>query len=422
MEWSPQQKEALDKAKRWIENPGQQQVFYLAGYAGTGKSTLARHLAGDVNGMVLYGAYTGKAALVMRQMGCRNATTIHRMIYLPRDKSRAKLTRMKHDLEHLEIVRNESQAEPEPSILHKIRDLSYYISREEKELKRPAFTLNGDSEVKLASLVVIDEVSMVGEDMGEDLLSFDTPILVLGDPAQLPPIRSGGFFTRREPDYTLTEIHRQAAGSPVIELATKIRKGERPTLGEYGESRVLSKGVLTIEDLMGYDQILVGLNATRHDLNKQIREVLKRKSSLPEPGDRLVCLRNDHELGLLNGALWDVTWCEEVDADLMMVTIKEPDGWLELTVEAHRHYIEHREDDLTHWEIRDAQCFDYGYALTTHKAQGSQWGRVLVIDESRSFREDAKRWLYTAITRAAEAVTIIDKNGYAIEEEVDTPW
>lgn len=430
MEWSPQQKEALDLAKRWIENPGQQQVFYLGGYAGTGKSTLARHLAADVNGRVLFGAYTGKAALVMRKMGCSNATTIHRMIYLPRDKSRLKLSRMKEDLiewqERLDMKNDGFDVEQSlTEIQHKIRDLTYYIAAEEKKLKQPAFSLNIDSDVKNASLVVIDEVSMVGEEMGVDLLSFDVPVLVLGDPAQLPPIKSGGFFTRREPDYMLTEIHRQAAGSPVIELATMVRKKQRPPLGEYGKSRVLAKGVLTIEDLLGYDQILVGLNATRHDLNRQIREVIGRKSHLPEPGDRLVCLRNDHDLGLLNGALWDVTWCEIVDEDLMMLKVKEPDGSLELTVLAHRHYIEHREKELAHYAIREAQCFDYGYALTTHKAQGSQWGRVLVIDESKAFRQDEHRWLYTAITRAADEVTIIDKNGYTavqIQEEANPPW
>lgn len=431
MEWSPQQKEALDLARSWIENPGKQQVFYLAGYAGTGKSTLARHLAADVNGRVLFGAYTGKAALVMRNMGCRPATTIHKMIYLPRDKGRLRLQKMKKDLEYWERTRDELQAGVKIQNLTltqaqlKIRDLTYYIQAEEQNLKRPAFTLNTESEVKHAALVVIDEVSMVGEKMGQDLLSFDVPVLVLGDPAQLPPVKSGGFFTKRKPDFTLTEIHRQAQGSPVVELATQVRKGERPALGEYGSSRWIGKGVLKIADLLGYDQILVGLNATRHDLNRQIREVLGRRSHLPEEGDRLVCLRNNHDLGLLNGALWDVVWCEEVDENRIMLTVKEPDGDLKLTMEAHRHYFEHREKDLPHWEVREAECFDYGYALTTHKAQGSQWKRVLVIDESKSFREAEYRWLYTAITRAADEVTIIDKNGYSavkIEQEVNPPW
>jgi len=429
--WSPQQLEALDLARRWIENPGQQQVFYLAGYAGTGKSTLARHLAADVNGKVLFGAFTGKAALVMRNMGCRNATTIHKMIYLPRDKSRLKLEKMKKDLAYWEKTRDDLQAGVQiqnvtlNEALIKVRDLTYYVKREEQNLKRPAFSLNNESEVKRASLVVIDEVSMVGEDMGMDLLSFDVPVLVLGDPAQLPPVKSGGFFTKRDPDYTLTEIHRQAADSPVIDLATKVRHRERPPLGEYGSSRWLSKGILKIEDLLGYDQILVGLNATRHDLNRQIREVLGRSSHLPQEGDRLVCLRNNHDLGLLNGALWDVVWSEEVDEDRIMLTVKEPDGDLKLTVEAHRHYFENREKELPHWEIREAEAFDYGYALTVHKAQGSQWTRVLVIDESKSFREAEYRWLYTAITRAADEVTIIDKNAYSsvvIEQEANPPW
>ena len=422
---SPQQQEALKMARAWIENPGTRQVFYLAGFAGTGKSTLARHLAADVPGRVFFGAYTGKAALVMRQMGCHNATTIHKMIYLPKDKSRLKLSRMKAELEEIENRWNKLPVLTPTwqGLRLKIRDLTYYIQAEEKNLKRPSFTLNTGSEIKQASLVVIDEVSMIGEDMGEDLLSFDVPILVLGDPAQLPPIKSGGFFTKREPDFMLTEIHRQAAGSPVIELATMVRQGNRPPLGDYGDSRIIGKGELSISDLVTeFDQILVGMNATRHDLNRQIREEIGRTSHLPEPGDRLVCLRNDHEIGLLNGAIWEAVWCEEIDEDRIMLTLREVDhcGEQGFTVEAHRHYFEHREDELAHWEVREAQCFSYGYALTVHKAQGSQWNNVLVIDESRTFRQDARRWLYTAITRAAKSVTIIDKNGYA--EEVETPW
>ena len=431
MNWSPQQVEALALARSWIQDPGQRQVFYLAGYAGTGKSTLARHLAADVSGTVLYGSFTGKAALVMRSMGCTDATTIHRMIYIPRDKSRAKLARMKHDLaefqNHQITIQTGGDHSGKQEILlklaNRISDLTYMVKAEEKNLKRPAFTLNNDSQVKQASLVVIDEVSMVGEQMGEDLLSFDVPVLVLGDPAQLPPVKSGGYFTKRQPDFTLTEIHRQAADSPVIKLASLVRQGQRPSLGEYGDSRVLPKGVLSIEDLLEYDQILVGRNATRNDLNRQLREVLGRAGPLPEVGDRLVCLRNDHEMGLLNGALWDVTWAEPVDDDLMMLTVQEPDGETKLTVPAHRHYFEDREDELSHWDLREAQCFDHGYALTVHKAQGSQWWSVLIIDESRDFRQDAKRWLYTAITRASERVTIIDKNGYSpAPEKVESPW
>jgi exodeoxyribonuclease-5 len=418
MKWSPQQKAALKKARAWVENPEKQQVFYLAGYAGTGKSTLARHLAEGVQGRVLYGAYTGKAALVMKNCGCTDATTIHRMIYLPKDKSTRRLTKLKREL----IALKESLTDDQDfAVLAEIEEVEKQLRVEKKNLKQPAFDRKDAVEVRRASLIIIDECSMVGERMGQDLLSFDIPILVLGDPAQLPPIRSGGFFTNRKPDAMLTEIHRQAESSPVLQLATMIRQGDRPQLGEYGSSRVVPKGVLSLDDLLDYDQVLVGRNRTRKDLNAQIRKAIGRKDLLPEEGDKLICLRNDHDLGLMNGSLWTTVDRQIIDDDTMILVIRDENR--DLTVEAHRHYIEDREDDLSHWAVRDAQCFDYGYAITTHKAQGSQWNDVLVIDESRDFKQDEMRWLYTATTRAAKSITIVDKNGYVTPLNTEaTPW
>ena len=427
MNWSPQQQGALDAVKQWMElEAGDDQVFYLAGYAGTGKSTLARHFAEGVEGYVMFGAYTGKAALVMRRMGCVDATTVHRMIYVPRERSTARFSRMKKDMLLLE------EAEQVDEVA--LRKLRYALSVELMKAKGIDFDLRDDEDLEIhhAALVVVDEVSMVGEQMGGDLLSFGRPILVLGDPAQLPPVKGGGYFTAREPDVMLTEIHRQAEGSPVIDLATAVREGRRPGYGIYGESAILQKGVLGIQDVLEFDQVLVGRNVTRKALNARIREEMGRTSHLPMAGDRLVCLRNNHDLGLLNGAIWDATSdAVVVDDDTVLLEVKDPDNGQELAVLAHRHYFEDREDDLVGWITREAECFDFGYVLTVHKSQGSQWDRVLVLDESRVFRGDAKRWLYTGITRAAEAVTVVDVNGYVsfdnvLKEEApkadEVPW
>lgn len=396
MQWSTQQQQALDAAGQWLAGP--EQTFYLAGYAGTGKTTLARHLAELQNGTVLFGAFTGKAAHVLRQRGCPGATTIHRLIYKSHEKGRLRLR-------ELEEALVESTAEKDGVASYDLREK---IRAEKEALKRPFFSLNPDSEVRNASLLVIDEVSMIDDRMGQDLLSFGTKVLVLGDPAQLPPVMGGGYFTGKSPNIMLTEIHRQAAGNPIIDMATKVRKGETLDFGEYGESEVMDWGDIIPEDTLRFDQILVGKNRTRRGANNRVRELMGLEGRLPLAGDRLVCLRNDHALGLLNGAIWivDDTGPATEDSIYMDLAIspEEASDGDALNVASHTaHFLGF---EIPYYERRKAQEFDYGYALTCHKAQGSQWDSVLVFDESRSFKGAAAQWLYTAITRAAKRVTI----------------
>ena len=411
MNWSPQQARAIDTVNRWLKTD--QQVLRLFGFAGTGKTTLAKYLASGA-GNVIFAAYTGKAASVMTSKGCP-ASTIHSLIYMPASRSRATLLELQDELGE---VYNELRSEPEyrtgepddPSIEDhaEVKKLKKAIQAEQEKLKRPAFVLNPDSEIQHADLVVIDEVSMVGERLGEDLVSFGVKILVLGDPAQLPPVRGSGYFTEARPDIMLTEIHRQAAGNPIIELATKVRTGETLKVGQYGESRVI-EGKPDRAWVMDADQILVGKNLTRRQVNLQMRRLLGRgHDDLPVDGDKVVCLRNDRDEGLLNGTLWNVIDVDLLDGVELMGLSVEADGHA-VTVSAHTHYFKGIEDQLAYYNIRDAQCFDYGYALTAHKAQGSQWPDVFIFDESHVFRQNAKRWLYTAITRAAEKTTICRK-------------
>src|SRR6202035_5203735 len=167
----------------------------LFGYAGTGKTTLARQVAEGADGKVLFAAFTGKAALVMRSKGCFGATTIHSLIYKPQESATA----------------------------------------------TPSFELWDEAPASKAALIVIDECSMVDAELGRDLLSFGVPLLVLGDPAQLPPIQGGGFFTEADPDVMLTEVHRQAKDNPIIRLSMDIRAGEYLEPGRYGETEVVRK-------------------------------------------------------------------------------------------------------------------------------------------------------------------------------------
>lgn len=409
MIWSPQQDSALVAVRDWLANPERgQQVFYLAGFAGTGKTTLAQHFASGVEGRVLFGAFTGKAANVLRQKGCPDATTIHSLIYIPRERSRARL--LEHEqalMVRSEAVRAEGR---EPTDDPEVQRLLEAIRAEHEILRQPAFSLDPGSPVGGATLLVVDEVSMIDARMGEDLLSFGTPILVLGDPAQLPPVHGAGYFTERTPDVMLTEIHRQAQDNPIIALATQVREQRGLAVGSYGSSRVVERGSLAPEEVLQYHQLLVGRNKTRRITNRRVRELLSLSETWhPTKGDKLVCLRNDHELGLLNGSLWNVEDVGEIGAERLVMTLTSRD-YAEsggLTVEAHSQTFRDPPVQIPLWALREAAEFDYGYALTVHKAQGSQWDDVLVFDESWAFRADRWKWLYTGITRAAQRVTVM---------------
>ena len=175
------------------------------------------------------------------------------------------------------------------------------------------FVWDAESAAKNADLLVIDECSMVDEEIARDLMRYGRPILVLGDPAQLPPVNGAGYFTDAQPDVMLTEIHRQAKDNPIIQLATATRLGNRLALGEYGASRVIERGVLKGREVLAADQVLVGKNDTRRTYNARMRLMAGFTEKLPEPGDRLVCLRNDKPTGIFNGGLFRVVERLELD-------------------------------------------------------------------------------------------------------------
>jgi exodeoxyribonuclease-5 len=366
---SPQQDDALKSVSRWLKS-GRPQVFRLFGFAGTGKTTLARRIAEEVDGDVLFAAFTGKAAQVMRNKGCANARTIHSLIYRPRGEK----------------------------------------AEEETGEMQPAFSLNRTSTVSKAKLVIVDECSMVDEALGRDLLSFGTPVLVLGDPGQLPPVSGGGFFTEHEPDVMLTEVHRQARDNPIIALAQIVREGGRPEHGRYGDSRVIGREDIDSDQVLAADQVLVGRNRTRQLYNRRIRALKNFDGLLPAAGDKLVCLRNSSEKGLLNGGLWRVSFVGARPGPALNMLVKsEEEGshGPSAKIRVLKAMFEEGPEAVA-WERRkNSDEFDYGYALTVHKAQGSQWDKLVLFDESFAFRETRDRWLYTAITRAAEQITIV---------------
>jgi len=405
MEWSNQQKSALDAIFHW-QRKNSTQVFRLFGHAGTGKTTLAKEIADMISGTVLFAAFTGKATSVLASKGCTPASTIHSLIYTTKEKGKAILIEMEENLENLiKELQEEGKSDKEIKNEKGVINLKNKIKLETKALSEPFFIINHDSIIQDADLVIIDECSMVNDRMGEDLLSFKVPILVIGDPAQLPPVKGSGYFTNGKSDILLTEIHRQAVDNPIIRLATMVREGQEIPYGEYGSSSVIKK-TPGFEVLKTYDQILCGRNNTRHAINTFYRNQLGFTSDFPEENDILVCGRNNWDLGILNGLIYKVLKVSNHMGRKIFLRLEAEDGAI-VEVSTHEQYFIGKADEIQWFEEREAEKFEFGYALTTHKAQGSQWGRVLIKDESSIFRGDSRKWLYTAITRAVKDVTIV---------------
>ncbi len=365
--FTPHQDAALKAVAGWLKaGPGKNgtpPVFRLFGYAGTGKTTLARHIAAGVDGEVKFAAFTGKAALVMRNKGCDGASTIHSLIYRARESGE----------------------------------------------EQPNFELWDNAPASKAKLIIIDECSMVDADLGRDLMSFECPLLVLGDPAQLPPIQGGGFFTDCEPDVMLTEVHRQAQNDPIVRMSMMVREGNPLEVGRFGDSEVVRRDALDPDRVMAADQVLVGRNATRRAYNTRVRQKQNIEDPLPVAGDKLVCLRNNRKKALFNGGLWRVK--SRAQSRSKIVTMRlSPDedfGGRLTKVSVRADCFAGGVENIPWEQRRPYDEFDYGYVLTVHKSQGSQWDDVVLFDESFAFQDSRARWLYTGITRAAKRLSVV---------------
>lgn len=359
LELSPDQQIAFDKVMAWIReeyNKGDQELS-LGGYAGTGKTTLIKELMRRTDQEVQVMSLTGKAVSVLIKKGV-DAQTIHSTIY--------------------------------------------YVHTENK---KPVFTLR--SELDYPDLLVVDEASMVSTELYNDLLSFGIPILWVGDHGQLEPVgKNPGVM--KNPQLRLEKIHRQAEGNPIIMLAEKIRKGSVPVaIVKKGDPniKVTKKKRLEEHDLLVANQIIVGLNRTRVKINKLVRNLQRRNPERLEPGDRIVCLKNDRRKGLYNGLQGVVLTCDD-DATWPIYHVSlDLDGRMwrgQILMEQFHHPKGLIETDRPLWQVAH---FDYAYAVTCHKAQGSEWPHVMVVEESAGKLWNMARWRYTAVTRASERLT-----------------
>ncbi len=405
------QQEAAALIEAWYHHLNTQ-IFVLCGYAGTGKTFLVDYVVralGLVAGeSAAFVAPTGKAASVLIQSGVP-ATTVHSLIYTREEDIEVDENGEVISEQFLRFVKKESI----------------------------------DSKIKL---IVLDETSMVSDDVLRDLLSFGVKCLCCGDPAQLPPV-GGSNTLLSTPVITLKEIVRQERDNPIVRLAARVRAGERPAYGEDGCVSVIPRRALDADARRALftqaDQIIVGTNRTRAMINREVRAIrgISPDRVLPQDGEKIICTLNDwskplDERGnfhLVNGIIGrcyrvreQLDGLGQLDFQPDFLAERVEDLPFDTGVFVRGQYYhgygnraclltngilvhENNREMLRRFKVRreDTVCrFEFAYAVTCHKAQGSEYDFVVVIDESGYF-EDGKEWLYTAVTRAKKRLVII---------------
>ena len=383
---SPDQKSSVIAFRNWCGSDAP--VFRLDGPAGTGKTTIAKQMAAATTAPTIYTAPTGKAASRLSTKVGEPAVTLHSLLFTPR-----------------------TVEEPDPR-------------NPKRTITRPAFSDRGrDLD---GHLVIVDEASMVPKFVGEALVRTGARVLVIGDSAQLSPVKSATYFTdddRYPINAHLTSIHRQAHGNLIIDRATDIRTGKAVPFGstpEFSLSRDASG--LTVDDLLAADQVLCATHLQRHAINTLFRERLNLRSSVAV-GDKMVCMRNDTALGVLNGTMWEVVGIEGAPPSMTAV-MRSRDGFADgdirvplrsadAPIDPKRDYGEDVLKNPQDYQPWLPHGFTHGYAITTHKSQGSEWDHVVVAGHGvwslpPYGGTNGARWWYTAVTRASRKVTAIE--------------
>ena len=376
----------------------------VGGYAGTGKTTLLCELRNQIKKEfpklnVAFLTPTGKAASVLNKKLKDSGSiytedyigTIHGLIYKPK-------TVYDPILKTHIIVR---------WVKKSYHDLGYDI-------------------------LIVDEASMISKQLFDDLTYFQSSIIFAGDYGQLPPI-DDNFNLLSKLDFKLTEIHRQAFNSPIIALSKFIREeGYIPANRFFSDSvfklpwesditqKIWNESVCFDDDLI----ILCAFNTTRANMNDKIRTKLGFEGTLPIPGEKIVCLQNNHTIKIMNGQVGILMWIMPMGDDLYRMTVEIDGDMFESLVSTKcfgqvvytmYNNIQQskqlkRQLDLAQREgFGKVDYFDHGYCISVHKSQGSEWQKV-VLFEQRTKRWDDEyymRWLYTAVTRAKEKLFII---------------
>lgn len=391
------QETAVVLAEAWWRDPARgEKPFRLDGYAGTGKTFVVEHVVGRMGinpDNVLAVAPTGKAARVLARRTDWPTSTIHRALYVPLEDPR--VTRARARLEAAEDPGEREEARQQLADAERQAELG--------------FSRNG-ADLSTYELIVVDEHSMVDERVAADLMALQKPLLLLGDPGQLPPVKGRSGFADVRPRVTLTEVMRQDEGSAILHAAAQARRGQPIRAGDYDDSpafRVVPPKTLGEDDYAGFDVILVGTHKVRRGFNRRMRQVLgfDRDRPLPMADEPLVVRRNDYRLGVTNGqTVTAVRDAEPIDYDTASLSVRDDlDRVLDVTANVLR--VRQHVERAEVYGVRGALDVDLAYALTVHSAQGSEWDSVCVVDDWPG--NQRREWLYTALTRGSKHVTLV---------------
>lgn len=403
MQLTNQQNKILKGISSWLHNTDEQ-VCILGGFAGTGKTTLIQEIVENpslrFSSVPICCAPTGKAASVLQSKlsAEHRVCTIHSIIYQPIPPAEDTLMWLEDAL-----LKDADNLEIQKAIIDERKLLAG---------KKLHFSVKG-KQLASRDLIIVDECSMVSRKMRKDLMATGARILFVGDPGQLPPVRDKGFFELQQADFLLTEVHRQAAENPITRLCTDLRlgndiPGKFHWSGGDGICKRIDKQDMEFNDWLTFDQVITGKNDTRRNINRFFRKRKGYQSIFPETGEKIICLRNNF-IGtsrFINGVMGLAVSDAEISKhsqDLNCKILYEGSVRdVSLYQVPFRQHYQKDVVELSWMEREGLEEFDFGYAITVHKAQGSEWDCVLIADDgfNAGQKDFRRRWLYTAITRA----------------------
>jgi exodeoxyribonuclease-5 len=458
-----QQEEAVRRMISYIQG-GDRTPFILQGYAGTGKTTLVRRLLETAPvrpGRIALCAPTNRAAKVLANKTGVHTTTIHGLIYKvireELDYQRERLHIWTEAISFAQLADLIIAVDSDVAVLWQTHhdemdpedprrtDEAYYQSWLEKQrlttLEFEGVTLPDDpgarqdyfeqvKDAKIAhhkkeirelldadlqvmkkdpkeilekyDLIIVDEASMVTDQIGRDLASYGVKLILVGDPFQLPPVKAQPYWGRRSPQAHLTKIERQKGPGAGIPLAgQELREGRRIYANDSLE--MTSRSRMMDADWMEADQIVVGMHKTRERVCRVMRRMLGHLTPEPQVGEKIVSVHNDRVKGIMNGELYKVLESRVLKPNVARMVLEDPYGRQIRDVDCWISGLEGREK--TDFLPDFAGKFWWGYAITCHQSQGSEWKHVIVCDEWPGADHD--RWLYTAITRASVKCTVV---------------
>lgn len=416
-----QQLAGIEKIKEWHTGAaagGFADPFRLFGYAGTGKTTTAKEIPAALGlKNVVYGTYTGKAAHVLRSKGAGPVSTIHSAIYMPTTSAEAREA-LRAAREEMDNILTSGVVGSEPEATARLEELKMLIPTLEADARRMSWEFNPMGAWSGADLIILDEVSMVNAKLAADVESYGVPVLVLGDPAQLPPVEGGGYYTNATPDHLLTDVHRQALENPVLALATRIRNSTNRDLGLTPDDFTPQ----SVRHAMEHDQVLVWSNRRRWALVTSMRNLLGYPEGQPTAGDRIMCLTNNKDISVFNGQQFEVLASAEGRLGPTLTVRTEEGAERQIPCYADGFLGREMQDQAKQSGagLKGSRMLaTFAQAITVHKAQGSEWNSVYVVNETpamismtarRSGQtvaiEKGRQWMYTAATRARDTLTI----------------